>query len=136
MKVIDYYGTDADYIHLKFGDMRKAYNFTKEFEEKYPNFCAEYKKYWQGDESCRFKSALEIAQYIDLFDVPINLYFNYTDTPVRKMSEVYEYFIREYAGITTEADGSFRANYRPGLDGENRNTKEYLVILKKESGEK
>lgn len=125
---MDYYGEDLDYIHLKFGDMRKMYNFTEDLRSKHPNFCAEYRKYWTNDPTCRFKSPLEIAQYIDMFDIPVHLYFNYTDTPVEDMTEVYEYFIREYSGITTNPDGSLRSSMEKGLDGEEYNRKNYKVF--------
>ena len=50
-KEIDYYGTKDSYIHLKFGDIRKMYNFTKELEKKYPDFTREYAKYWNCEKS-------------------------------------------------------------------------------------
>lgn len=126
--MIDYYGDDADYIHLKFGRMQKMYNFTNEFRTKYPNFCAEYEKHWKGDKTCRFNSPLEIAQYVDMYDIPVHFYFNYTDTPVEDMTEVYSYLVREYSGISNEPDGTFRKDYEHGLDGENGNQKAYKVI--------
>lgn len=43
---IDYYGDKDNYIHLKFGDAVKMYNFTKEFREKYPQFVRAYEMYW------------------------------------------------------------------------------------------
>lgn len=95
MKTIDYYGTKDNYIHLKFGDMRKMYNFTKEFEKERPNFCKEYKNYFIGEKSI-FNNGLEIANYINAYDIPVALYFNFTDEPVKDMTEVYEYFIREW----------------------------------------
>ena len=48
-KMIDYYGEDANYIHTKFGDLRKMYNFTPAFKELYPKFAEEYTKYWNGE---------------------------------------------------------------------------------------
>jgi hypothetical protein len=126
--VIDYYGTDADYIHLKFGRIRKCYNFTNEFRKNHPNFVAEYEKYWVNDPTCRFKSPLEVVQYIDTFNVPVHLYFNYTDTPVKNMAEVYEYLIREYSGISEEPDGTWRKDYEKGLDGEEQSDKSYKVL--------
>ncbi len=128
----DFYGTNADYIHLKFGDMRKCYNFTEAFEAKHPNFCAEYRKYWNDSETCRFNSPLEIAQYVDMHDIPVKFYFNYTDTPVKNITEVYEYFIREYNGIDKNADGSHRRDYNHGLDGEDVVNKSYKVEAKEE----
>lgn len=125
--MIDYYGTEVNTIHLKWGDMLKCYNFTDKFRAKHPAFCAEYDKYWIGDKTCRFKTGLEIAQYVDMFRIPVKFYFNYTDKPVKKMAEVYEYFIREYAGITKEVDGSYRADYQNGLDGEKKKYRAYRV---------
>lgn len=127
MKEINYYGTDADYIHLKFGRMQKMYNFTNEFREKYPNFCAEYELFWNHDKKCRFHNPLEIAQYVDMFEVPVHFYYNYTDTPSKSMTDVYEYIIREYSGISNEVDGSFRKDYNKSLDGQESVNKEYKV---------
>jgi len=122
-----FYGDKFSYIHLKFGDMRKMYFFTDEFRAKHPNFCKEYEKYWNHDETCRFKTPLEIAQYIDMYDIPVQLYFNFTDTPVNNMAEVYAYFIREYAGISYDEDGHLRSDYQHGLDGEEEQNKAYTV---------
>lgn len=93
--MIDYYGDDANYIHLKFGNMRKMYNFTEEFIEKHPNFCAEYAKYWEGDETCKFEYPLQIINYVDHYNIPVNFYFNYTDTPAKNNEEVKQYLVRE-----------------------------------------
>lgn len=123
----EYYNGSIDTIHLKFGRMQKHYNFTPEFVKKYPNFCAEYEKHWNGDDSCRFKSTLEIAQYVDMYDIPVKFYFNFTDTPVKNMAEVYEYLIREYSGINYEVDGTFRDDYGLSLDGQQPNSKVYEV---------
>ena len=124
----DYYGRDFSYIHLKFGDMRKMYFFTKEFQEEHPNFCKEYQKYWNNDPTCRFKSPLEIAQYVDMFNIPVEFYYNYTDTPSKDITDVYDYFLREYSGIPYEADGSQRADWQKGIDGEEPEEKHYQVI--------
>ena len=37
-KQIDYYGSEDNYIHLKFGDCLKAYHFTPDFIKTYPKF--------------------------------------------------------------------------------------------------
>lgn len=126
--MIDYYGTKDDYIHLKFGRMQKMYNFTDKFRKEYPNFCAEYDKHWCGDETCRFKSPLEIAQYVDMFNIPVHFYYNYTDTPSKSMEDVYEYLISEYSGIAYEVDGTFRKDYQKSLDGQDPISKEYKVM--------
>ena len=79
-KKIDYYGSTDNYIHLKWGDARKAYNFTEEFEKKYPVFSKQYQLYWDNEE-CLFKNALDIINFIEEYEIPVHLYFNYTDTP-------------------------------------------------------
>lgn len=125
--MIDYYGEEDNYIHIKFGRMQKMYNFPDAFREKYPNFCAEYDKYWNG-EGGRFKNMLDITQYIDEFGVPVNLYFNYTDEPVKDIAEVYEYIIREsMGGISDMVDGKYVYH---GLDGEEPRQVEYKVTRK------
>lgn len=127
--MIDYYGTDADYIHLKWGDMRKAFNFTEEFKNKHPNFYKEYRKYWNDDPTCKFHTPLQIAQYVDMFNIPVRFYFNFTDTPVHNMTEMYEYFIREYTGDTKlDDEGKYRENYNDGMDGEKQVRNYYKVI--------
>ena len=50
-KNIDWYGNEANYIHLKFGNARKNYNFTADFIGKYPNFAREYANYFENRES-------------------------------------------------------------------------------------
>lgn len=129
----DYYGQDFSYIHLKFGDMQKMYFFTDEFRAKHPNFCAEYELYWEGDAKCRFKHPLQIAQYVDMFEIPVEFYYNFTDTPSKSIEDVYAYFIREYAGITREHDGKMREDYQLGLDGEKAHGKDYAVTRVKEA---
>lgn len=126
--MINYYGEDADYIHLKFGDMRKAYYFTDEFVAKHPEFCKEYKKYWVRDESCRFKSPLHILSYVDDYNIPVHFYYNYTDTPADSIADIYAYLIREdKVDMARNPDGSFRMDYEHGLDGEEEDRKSYKV---------
>lgn len=79
-KEIDYYGETDNYIHLKFGNARKCYNFTEDFKKQYPNFSAEYLKYW-NDQYGYFKNAYTIIKYIKDNEIPVHLYFNFTDTP-------------------------------------------------------
>jgi len=124
----DYYGESFSYIHLKFGDIHKQYWFTNEFREKHPNFCKEYELYWNGDEKCRFKTPLQIAQYVDMFNIPVEFYYNFTDTPSKGIEDVYAYFLREYGGINHEYDGKMRENYGFGLDGEKAQVKNYKVV--------
>ena len=79
-KEIDYYGTEIDVIHLKFGNARKQYNFTKDFEIKYPKFCEEYVKYWNNNNDWKlFSNAYQIIKYIQDYEIPVTLYFNSTD---------------------------------------------------------
>ncbi len=77
---IDYYGNSDNYIHLKFGDARKMYNFTDSFIKEYPRFAEEYERYWNKEESL-FNNAYSIIKYVQDFKIPVNLYFNFTDKP-------------------------------------------------------
>lgn len=79
-KKIDYYGTKYNYIHLKFGNAFKMWNFTEDFIKKYPGFHAEYLRYATGEYS-RFKNAYSVIKYIIDYKIPVNLYFNFTDEP-------------------------------------------------------
>ena len=92
--MINYYGKSDNYIHLKFGDCVKAYNFTEEFKEKYPQFVEAYLHYWDGNRKA-FRNALQVISYIYNNEIPVHLYFNYTDTPVKDRKEAVQYFIRE-----------------------------------------
>lgn len=93
-KNIDYYGTKDNYIHLKFGDCRKCYNFTKEFIKTYPKFTEQYSKYFMGEESL-FKSPLEVINYIVYFKIPVSFYKNFTDEPCTHR-EAQEYLLEEF----------------------------------------
>lgn len=77
---IDYYGTEDNYIHLKFGNAFKMWNFTGDFILEYPEFHTEYTKYAMGEYS-RFKNAYSVIKYIIDYKIPVHLYFNFTDTP-------------------------------------------------------
>lgn len=91
---INYYGSEDNYIHLKFGDCVKAYNFTDTFIAQYPVFAKAYMGYWEGKRST-FKNALQVISYIYNNNIPVYLYFNFTDTPVKDKEEAVEYFVRE-----------------------------------------
>lgn len=91
--MIDYYGTKDNYIHAKFGRLQKRYNFTPEFMDKYPNFCAEYEKYW-NDEGGVFQLPVQIVQYVDCYNIPVHFYFNFTDEPAT-IEDMYKYFAKE-----------------------------------------
>lgn len=121
----DFYGTDLDYIHLKFGRMQKCYNFTDKFRESHPNFCAEYEKYWNGEDGL-FKTPLDIAQYVDVCNVPVRFYYNYTDTPSKDITDVYEYILREFSF------GTYHNGEYVGLDGEKQEHKSYKVVRETE----
>lgn len=78
-----FYSDKLDYIHLKFGEARKLYNFTDDFEKKYPVFCAEYKKYYiASNEYTRFRNAYVLINYIEDYDIPVRLYLNFSDEEV------------------------------------------------------
>lgn len=90
-KEIDYYGTEDNYIHLKFGTARKMYFFTDEFEENYKEFAEEYAKYGESgefDENGLFGSTEELVNYVFDNNIPINWYFNFTDTPAESQEEI------------------------------------------------
>lgn len=112
---MNYYGEDADYIHLKFGDMRKMYHFTDEFRSKHPTFCAEYKKYWDRDPKCKFEDPMMIANYVEMWGVPVHFYFNYTDKPAKNIHEVRAYLINERVPHDM---GVFKDDKMTGWDGE------------------
>lgn len=98
-KQIDYYGNEADYIHLKFGDVRKCYFFTKDFREKYPIFAREYSKYFSGDKTAQFKSPFQIVAYVYENKIPVLFYYNFTDTPAENEKEIMEYLVGENSYI-------------------------------------
>lgn len=87
---IDYYGTKDNYIHAKFGNLYKMYNFTEDFIEEYKEFAEEYKKYFEGEKSI-FKKPQDILDYVKKHDIPVNFYFNFTDTPAESIEEVEEW---------------------------------------------
>jgi hypothetical protein len=93
--MIDYYGDKDNYIHAKFGDLRKMYNFTSDFRSKYPKFCKEYDKYWKGNLSV-FLIPQQIVSYVEKNNIPVHFYFNYTDEPAT-IQEMHDYFERELA---------------------------------------
>jgi hypothetical protein len=93
--MIDYYGDNDNYIHAKFGDLRKMYNFTDDFKAKYPNFSKEYAAYWSGEYSV-FKVPQQIIGYVKQNDLPVHFYFNYTDEPAT-IEDMQMYFERELA---------------------------------------
>lgn len=78
----DPYGTDISYIHAKFGRLKKAYHFTKECREHFPEFVTEYDKYWRSDETGLFKTAMDVADYLIAHPEAgkeIHPYFNFID---------------------------------------------------------
>jgi hypothetical protein len=91
--MIDYYGTDANYIHAKFGDLRKNYNFTDEFVAKYPNFSSEYGRYFSNHYSV-FSQPQQIVDYVEKYKIPVHFYKNYTDEPAT-IEDMHEYFESE-----------------------------------------
>lgn len=93
--MIDYYGDKDNYIHAKFGDLQKMYNFTPELRKLYPKFCEQYENYWTGKYSV-FRQPQQIVKYVDENKIPVHFYFNYTDEPAT-IQDMYEYFERELA---------------------------------------
>jgi hypothetical protein len=98
-KEINYYGNEADYIHLKFGDCRKNYNFTEEFIAQYPLFAREYSKYFEGSREKTydraFNSPFAIVEYVYKHKIPVHFYYNFTDTPAKNKKEIIDYLVSE-----------------------------------------
>lgn len=91
---VDYYGGKHNYIHLKFGDCVKAYNFTNDFRKKYPQFVKAYEMYWHGDKRA-FKNPFQVVSYVYNNNIPIHFYYNFTDTPAENREEIMAYLLRE-----------------------------------------
>lgn len=94
---VDFYGTDENYIHCKFGHLWKMYNFTDKFRKEYPRFVEEYTKYFTGEKSL-FENELVLVNYIRRFNIPVYLYFNFTDEPVKEWEEIYSWLIENSVG--------------------------------------
>ena len=77
-------------IHLKFGDMRKAYSFADWFWHKYEFFSTEFAKYWEEEESY-FKNPYQIVDYVEENNIPVDFYFNFTDEYAKSYDEIREY---------------------------------------------
>lgn len=102
-KEIDYYGDKDNYIHLKFGDVRKNYNFTKEFIAEYLDFVREFARYFKQSES-KFRSPFAVVHYVYKNNIPVHFYYNFTDTPAKYKEEIMEYLVKEnsYVGDLTK----------------------------------
>ena len=98
LKKIDFYGDKDNYIHLKFGDCRKRYNFTTQFQKDYKQFCGEYICYFENTQS-QFKNVFQVVNYIIENNLPIALYYNFSDTPVYNKKDVISYSLRENCHI-------------------------------------
>lgn len=96
---IDYYGCNDNYIHLKFGDVRKNYNFTADFIEKYPDFSSEFSKYFSGSNS-KYQNPFQIVHYVYENKLPIHFYYNFTGTPAKNEKEIMDYLVREQSYIS------------------------------------
>lgn len=76
------YGSEISYIHAKFGRLKKAYNFTDDCRKRFPEFVAEYEKYWNSDTTGMFQTALDVANYLIAHPEAgeaIRPYFNFID---------------------------------------------------------
>jgi len=115
---LDYYGTDINVIHFKFGNAWKGYNFTPAFEKKHPRFCEEYRKYFEGKGDL-FKDPLTIVNYIDTYKLPVHLYSNYVDEEFANANEAKKWICNEYSGgENREKLYQLNDGYYIGLDGE------------------
>lgn len=99
MTNINYYGQEADYIHLKFGDARKMYFFTEGFRNKYPLFAKEYAKYFSDKSTSQFENPFQIVNYVFEHEIPVHFYYNFTDTPAKDQKEIIEYLVGENSYI-------------------------------------
>ncbi len=102
MKDINYYGTEDNYIHLKFGDARKCYNFTEQFKKDYPEFTARYVDYFDNGASKLnsslkkgFRSPYELVAYAFKKEIPVHFYYNYTDEPAKGYDDIIKYLVDE-----------------------------------------
>ena len=97
--MIDYYGETDNYIHLKWGNCIKKYNFTDEFIKEYPEFTERYIDYWENgaNDGTRkgFKSAFEVVAFAHKKNVPVHFYFNYTDEPAESYEQIISYLVSE-----------------------------------------
>jgi hypothetical protein len=94
MNKIDYYGNTDNYIHLKFGDCLKAYNFMDDFREKYPQFVRAYELYWD-DKRTAFKNPFQVVNYAFNNKIPVYFYYNFTDKPAKNRKEILNYLLNE-----------------------------------------
>jgi len=108
MTEINYYGETDNYIHLKFGDCVKAYNFTKDFIEKYPEFATRYQHYFEHGANKHasfdkkgFASAFEVVAYAFKKEIPVHFYYNFTDEPAKDYDEIIAYLVNENTYIPT-----------------------------------
>ena len=93
---IDYYGEEDNYIHIKFGDIRKCYFFTEEFKKEHSYFVEQYDNYWEDKtDKNDLKTPEDFVNYAYDNGIPVNWYFNLTDEPAESKEEILEYFINE-----------------------------------------
>lgn len=104
---IDYYGDKDNYIHLKFGDCVKNYNFTNDFIKQYPEFTKRYIHYYRNgaDKGASmnkegFASPFEVVAYVFKKEIPIHFYYNYTDEPANDYDEIIRYLVDENTYIS------------------------------------
>jgi len=116
---IDAYGDTESVIHFKFGDARKNYFFTKDFQTKHPNFCKEYARYFSGEKSL-FKDPLTIVNYIETFNLPVKLYSNMYDEEFEDIKACKEWISEEY-GFDSDNLYKYEDGKRTGIDGETNN---------------
>ena len=91
---IDYYGDKDNYIHLKFGQARKSYNFTEEFKKDYSEFAELYNDYWMK-ENVTSEDTVKIVNHAYDNNIPVHFYFNFTDEPAESREEIINYIDRE-----------------------------------------
>ena len=114
---IDAYGDTQNVIHFKFGDARKMYHFTTEFQAEHPRFCEEYGKYWMNEPSL-LSDPLALVNYIETFNIPVRLYSNFVDEEFADCDAVREWLVEEYGGQKRHELYQYNDGKYIGLDGE------------------
>jgi hypothetical protein len=107
-KAIDYYGHTDNYIHLKFGDCVKAYNFTKKFIKEHSDFAEKYKRYFENGARAGlngFNSPFAVVAHAFKRNIPVHFYYNFTDKPATDYNEIIAYLVKENTYVPdTEAN--------------------------------
>ena len=107
------YGEELNYIHAKFGRLRKRCNFTSQFIKEHPEFFKAYCSFWDNEDGAFGKAdedphivSLRIADYLARQDwgMSVQPYYNFIDEKATSWKDVMNYIISESNGAITEVD--------------------------------